>query len=103
MVIPGAVAHLPNSGGGSMGKACQMGFLLLADANAAKLPPPQAAHVITKTSRERLALALREVGNSIRIARDTRRKQALTNLLEVLLRLQQAANLQRALKWVLRG
>jgi hypothetical protein len=59
--------------------------------------------VITKTSRERLALALREVGNSIRIAKDTRRKQALTQLLEVLLKLQQANNLQRALKCVRLG
>jgi hypothetical protein len=39
-----------------------------------------------------------QVASNLRIARNTRRKQGLTALLEALLRLQQANNLQRALK-----
>lgn len=39
-----------------------------------------------------------QVGANIAIARDTKHKQALVALLEVLLKLQQASNLQRALK-----
>ncbi|KAL4422269.1 hypothetical protein ABPG75_008466 [Micractinium tetrahymenae] len=58
----------------------------------------QAAHTTTKLARERLALALREVSTNLKIAKDTRRKQGLSALLEVLLKLQQANNLQRALK-----
>jgi hypothetical protein len=38
------------------------------------------------------------VNSNLRIAKDTRRKQDLTALLEALLKLQQANNLQRALK-----
>jgi hypothetical protein len=41
-----------------------------------------------------------QVGSNLKIAKDTRRKQGLTALLEALLKLQQANNLQRALKWV---
>ncbi len=40
----------------------------------------------------------KQVNSNLKIARDTRRKQGLTSLLEALLRLQQAASLQRALK-----
>jgi hypothetical protein len=58
----------------------------------------QSAHVTAKRAREALALAQREVASNLRIARNTRRKQGLTALLEALLRLQQANNLQRALK-----
>jgi hypothetical protein len=39
-----------------------------------------------------------QVSSNLRIAQDTRRKQGLVALLEALLKLQQAANLQRALK-----
>ena len=41
---------------------------------------------------------LPQVSSNLQIAQDTRRKQGLTALLEVLLKLQQAHNLQRALK-----
>lgn len=41
---------------------------------------------------------LPQVNSNLRIAKDTRRKQDLTALLEALLKLQQANNLQRALK-----
>ena len=41
-----------------------------------------------------------QVNSNLQIAKDTRRKQGLTALLVALLRLQQASNLQRALKWV---
>jgi hypothetical protein len=44
--------------------------------------------------------AVPQVGSNLKIAKDTRRKQGLTALLEALLKLQQANNLQRALKWV---
>ena len=39
-----------------------------------------------------------QVNSNLKIAKDTRRKQGLTALLEALLKLQQANNLQRALK-----
>ena len=39
-----------------------------------------------------------QVSSNLQIAQDTRRKRGLTALLEVLLKLQQANNLQRALK-----
>lgn len=41
-----------------------------------------------------------QVSTNLKIAKDTRRKQGLAALLEVLLKLQQANNLQRALKCV---
>lgn len=41
------------------------------------------------------------MSTNLKIAKDTRRKQGLSALLEVLLKLQQANSLQRALKWVL--
>ncbi|KAI7841037.1 hypothetical protein COHA_005265 [Chlorella ohadii] len=58
----------------------------------------QVAHLSAKRAREALALAQREVAGNLRIAKDTRRKQGLSALLEVLLKLQSANNLQRALK-----
>ena len=48
-----------------------------------------------------LLACLPQVSSNLKIAKDTRRKQGLTALLEALLKLQQANNLQRALKWVL--
>lgn len=60
----------------------------------------QTALVTVKQARGALALAQREVASNLKIAQDTRRKQGLTALLEALLKLQQAASLQRALKWV---
>ncbi|KAK9823710.1 hypothetical protein WJX72_004829 [[Myrmecia] bisecta] len=58
----------------------------------------QRAHEIAKTGRGQLALASAEVGANMKIAQRTQRKQGLLAMLEVLGKLQQASQLQAALK-----
>ncbi|KAK9817254.1 hypothetical protein WJX72_011915 [[Myrmecia] bisecta] len=58
----------------------------------------QQAHIVTKTARSDLAMTLHDVQCNIRVAHQTRRKQAYISLLDVLLKLQQANNLHIALK-----
>ena len=58
----------------------------------------QEAHILTKNARKDLAMTLHDVQCNIRIAHQTRRKQAYIGLLDVLLKLQQANNLHTALK-----
>ena len=60
----------------------------------------QAALAATKVSRQQLASAASQVDTNMLIGRQTRCKQALTHMLDLLLRLQQAHTLHEELKCV---
>ena len=58
----------------------------------------QHAHATVQAARATLALAQAEVAGSIAVARQSARKQRLLDLLQPLLKLQQAHNLHASLK-----